>query len=150
MNTSNYTRFDLREYVDQLTRNNIEFEKTALLEYDWTDTLTAYYFDEILKRYQEYAGITVDIESFREYLAFNQEDYLVYVEASSPCATQNLFVITGLGEIEIELPDRLKRRNPEVINRNTDIYISNGYGYINCSYDFVAVDFDKIDMEDIQ
>jgi len=38
----------------------------------------------------------------------------------------------------------------EVINRNTDIYISNGYGYINCSYDFVAVDFDKIDMEDIQ
>ncbi|MCP3665730.1 MAG: hypothetical protein GY696_25085 [Gammaproteobacteria bacterium] len=143
--------FCLKTKVNDLIEQVMEAEKDSYLSNDWADAF-AYYQKDLAERYTEYSGNNVNPESFREFLTWSQDEVLIYVSAGFPYAAKNQFGIANVGEIEIELPGWLKRRSPDVINRHTDLYIgsghSHGYGYITADYDFIAVDFDKVDYSD--
>ena len=144
-------RVDLASTVEQLIEQEIEWNKQSLLEHDWCDSFTYYEHDIIagLERIHSREFNAEEKEAILEWANFNQEDCITYVECSGYVERSNVMGFDQVGEIEIELPEWLKRRNKEIVNQYTDLYVNDsGYGYIYAGSDFVGLDLDAINIDE--
>lgn len=149
---------NLKDKIAAAIAAAMEIEKNSLLDHDWADSFTFYENDikKGIKEYFEDRDLSDDmIAAAFEWLWQNQDQSLKYTAAGFPYVSSNEFALASIGEIEIPvefLDVRITPIRVPVINRWTDLYVNESadLAYINCGYDFIAVDFDSIPWDEIE
>ncbi len=148
--------FNLKEKIVAFIEQEKEDHQNSLFDFDWVDSF-AYYENDIKAAFNEWresrgeAPLSDDqLQAVIDWAVENQDQCLAYRSPGFPYCPPNEFALVGnIGEIEVELPEYIKRHKSawSVINRHTDLYISDaGYGYIGAEYDFIALCFESVPL----
>ena len=86
-----------------------------------------------------------------EWLQNNYDQCIDYQNASFPHCPKNHFAIGSLNEISFQCPAwMIKKSVKAMINKHTDLYIDDhNYGHYCTDYDYVYIDLDKINYDEI-
>jgi len=143
--------FDLKERVQGIIDNEIASNKLSLLEHDHSDSFS-YYENEIINDFLELKELeSVDKDKLLNYINMNQESLLEYISSGFPYAKKGFFGIGSIGEIEIDISYYPLLKHRKAINQFTDLYVSDSsnYAYINCNYDYIALNLNKINLDEL-
>ena len=142
-------------YIERLIERELESNKNCLLDADWSGSLS-FYQDDIYSQFCEYLDVDkisdVDAEQLSDFIAQNQDQLLEYVKCSFPHYNDRFFAIGDAGEIEIQLPRKLSEKRIELLNKYSDLFVDEAgeLAYISCVYDYVAVYFSNIDLDELR
>ena len=127
----------IQAFIDQAIADN----KTALLDHDWCDSFS-YYEQDIIKAYKEIHDSAPD--DLIDKLIEEQEQRLEYHSPGNLRAVPEVFCFDMISGVTLEIPEQLKRRNKEIINRCTDLYISDsGFCQVHTGFDFIGINLNE-------